>query len=71
MELIFKKQGRSPEIDRLRTERNRILQSHRTSIVGKGKDNERFQVYRPSQRGRKQIERLNKAIYNRFYNTAS
>ena len=67
MEYIFKKRGHSPETVRLRNERNLILQPHRTRIVGKGKDNKRVQEYRPSQQGRKQVERINIDIFNRFF----
>ena len=61
------KRGKSPKADRLRTERNTILQPHRTRIVGKGKDDDRIQEYRPSQQGRRRIDRLNVLIYNRFF----
>ena len=47
MEIIFEKLGHSPESDLLRTERNRILKPDRLRIVGKGRDNERLQEYRP------------------------
>ena len=56
MEFIFKKRGHFPETDRLRNERNRILKP------------ERLQEYRPSQQGRKHVEKLNTEIYNRFFN---
>ena len=56
------------EIDRLGTEKNRIVQQQRTRIVGKGyRDNERVQEYRPIQEGRKQMEKLNILIYNKFF----
>ena len=67
MEFIFKIRGHSPGTDRLRTERNSILRPDRLRIVGKGRDNERLQKYRPSQKGGKQIEKLNIEIYNRFF----
>ena len=67
MEFIFKKRGHSLETNRLPTERNCILKPDRLRIVGKGRDNERLQEYRPSQKGRKQIEKLNIEIYNRFF----
>ena len=53
MESIFEKRGHSPETNRIRNERNRILQPKRTKVVGKGKDNERVQAFRPSQQSRK------------------
>ena len=49
IEFIFKKRGHSPETNKLRSERNKILQPNRTRIVGKGSENERIQQYRPSQ----------------------
>ena len=36
-------------------------------IVGKGRDNERLQEYQPSKKVRKQIEKLNIEINNRFF----
>ena len=36
MEFVFKKRGHSPDTDRLRTEKNRILKPDRLRIVGKG-----------------------------------
>ena len=68
IEFIFKKRGHSPETSKLRSERNKILQPNRTRIVGKGSENERIQQYRPSQQDRKEIERINIMIYNRFFN---
>ena len=68
MEFIFKKRGHSPETDRLRKERNRILKPDRLRIVGRGRANERLQEYRPSQQGRKQVEKLNTKIYNILFN---
>ena len=59
LEFIFKKRGQFPETNRFRSERNRILQPNKTKIVGRGRDNERLQEYRPSQKGRKEIERIN------------
>ena len=67
LQFIFKKPGQSPETSRLRTERFKLLQPNRTRIVGKGKDNERILEYRPSQQDRKEIEKLNILIYNRFF----
>ena len=68
IEFVFKKRGHSPETNKLRSERNKILQPNRTRIVGKGSENERIQQYRPSQQDRKEIERINIMIYNRFFN---
>ena len=56
MNFIFKKRGHSPETDRLRQERNRILKPNKTRIVGRGSENERIQAYRPSQEGRKNLK---------------
>ena len=67
LQFIFKKRRHSPETSRLRTERFKLLQLNRTRIVGKGKDNERILEYRPSQQDRKEIEKLNILIYNRFF----
>ena len=67
MNFIFKKRGHSPETDRLCQERNCILKPNKTRIVGRGSENERIQEYRPSQEGRKQIERNNILIDNRFF----
>ena len=67
IEFIFKKPGHSPETSKLRSEGNKILQSNRTRIVGRSSDNERLQQYRPSQRDRKDIERINIMIYNQFF----
>ena len=64
----FQKKGHSPENDRLRKERNRILKPDRLQIVGRGRENERLQEYRPSQQGRKQVEKLEIEIYHRFFN---
>ena len=66
-EFIYKKPGHSPETKRLWVERNHILKPDKTRIVGKGKDNERIQEYRPSQFGRKRIVELDIEIYNRFF----
>ena len=66
MNFIYKKRGLSPETKRLWVERNHILKSDKTRFVGKGKESERIQEYRPSQNGRKRIVELNIAIYNRF-----
>ena len=68
IDFIFKKRGHSPETNKLRSERNKILQPNRSRIVGKGSENERIQQYRPSQQDRKEIERINIMIYNRFFN---
>ena len=67
MEFIYKKRGHSPETKRLWIERNHILKPEKTRIVGKGKDSERIQDYRPNQSGRKRIAELNIEIYNRFF----
>ena len=56
--LTFKKRGHSPETNKLRSEKNKILQPNRTRVVGKGSKNERLQQYRPSQQDRKEIEQL-------------
>ena len=66
--LFSRKRGHSPETSKLRSERNKILQPNRTRIVEKGSENERIQQYRPSQQDRKEIERINIMIYNRFFN---
>ena len=68
MEFIFKKGGNSPETDRLRKERNRILKPDSLRIVGRGRENEKLQEYQPSQQGRKQVKKQNIEIYNRFFN---
>ena len=68
IEFIFKKRGHSPETNKLRSKSNKIIQPNRTRIVGKGSENERIQQYRPSQQDRKEIERINIMIYNRFFN---
>ena len=67
MEFIYKKRGHSPEMKRLWVERNHILKPDKTRIVGKSKDSERIQEYRPNQSGRKRIAELNNEIYNRFF----
>ena len=67
MDFIFKKRGHSPETKRLWIERNHILKPDKTRIVGKGKESERIQEYRPNQAGRKRIAELNNEIYNRFF----
>ena len=67
MDFIFKKRGHSPETKRLWIERNHILKPDKTRIVGKGKESERIQEYRPNQAGRKRIAELNIEIYNRFF----
>ena len=68
LQFIFKKRGHSPETGRLRTERFKLLQPNKTRIVGKGGENERILDYRPTQQERKEIERINILIYNRFFN---
>ena len=68
LQFIFKKRGHSPETGRLRTERLKLLQPNKTRIVGKGSENERIQDYRPTQQERKETERINILIYNRFFN---
>ena len=67
MHFIQKKRGHSPETYKLWMERKQILKPKKTRIVGRGKDNERLQEYRPSQQGRKSIAKLNTQIYNRFF----
>ena len=67
MDFIFKKRSHSPETKRLWIERNHILKPDKTRIVGKGKESERIQEYRPNQAGRKRIAELNIEIYNRFF----
>ena len=52
MDFIFKKRGHSPETKRSWIERNHILKPDKTRIVGKGKESERIQEYRPNQAGR-------------------
>ena len=47
--------------------RNHLLKPDRTRIVGKGKESERIQEYRPNQASRKRIVELNVEIYNRFF----
>ena len=61
------KRGHSPETKRLWIQRNHLLKPDRTRIVGKGKESERIQEYRPSQASRKRIVELNVEIYNRFF----
>ena len=67
LEFNVKKRGHSPETTRLRFERNKILQPNKIRIVGKCRDNERVQEYRPSQHGQKEIERINIMTYNQFF----
>ena len=67
IEFIFKKRGHSPETNKFRSERIQILQPNRTRIVGKGSENECLQQYCPSQQDRKEIERINIMIFNRFF----
>ena len=66
MHFILKKRGHSPERDQLRQESNRILKPNKTQVVGRGSENKRIQEYRPSQERRKQIDRINILIHNRF-----
>ena len=40
---------------------------NKTRIVGKACENEQIQEYRPSQQGRKKIEKMNSMIYNCFF----
>ena len=68
LQFIFKKRGHSPETNRLRTERFKLLQPNKTRIVGKGGENELILDYRPTQQERNEIERINILIYNRFFN---
>ena len=67
MNFIYKKRGHSPETKRPWIERNHLLKPDRTRIVGKGKESERIQEYRPNQASRKRIVELNVEIYNRFF----
>ena len=67
MNFIIKKRGHSPETKRLWIERNHLLKPDRTRIVGKGKESERIQEYRPNQASRKRIAEINIKIYNRFF----
>ena len=67
MEFIYKKRGHSPETKRLWIGRNHILKPDKTRIVGRGKESERIQEYRPNQAGRKRITELNIEKYNRFF----
>ena len=67
MDFIFKKKGHSPETKRIWIERNHILKPDKTRMVGKGKERERIQEYRPNQAGQKRIAELNIEIYNRFF----
>ena len=64
MNFLYKKMGHSPG---LWVGRNHILKPERTRIVGKGKESERIQEYRPNQAGRERIVELNTEIYNRFF----
>ena len=43
------------------------MKPEKTRLVGRGKDNERLQEYRPSQQGRKRIAELHTQIYKRFF----
>ena len=52
---------------RLWVERNHIVKPAKTRIVGKGKESERINGFRPSQNGRKRNIELNIEIYNRFF----
>ena len=67
LEFTFKKRGHSPDTSRLRSKRNKILQPNKNRIVGRGRDSERLQEYPPSQKGQKEIERINIVMYNRFF----
>ena len=67
MEFIYKKRGHSPETRRLWTKRNHILKPDKSRIVGKGKESERIQEYRPNQAGGKRIAELKIESYNRFF----
>ena len=66
-QFIYKKRGHSPDTYRLWTKRKRLLKPEKTIIVGKGRDHERLQEYRPPQQARKRIVELNIQIYNRFF----
>ena len=67
MNFTHKKRGHSPEIKRRWIQRNYLLKPDRTRIVGKGKESERIQEYRPNQASKKRIVELNVEIYNRFF----
>ena len=67
MDFIYKKRGHSPETKRLWVERSHILKPDKTRIVGKGKQSEGIEEYRPNQAGRKRIVELNIEIYIRFF----
>ena len=67
MNFRYKKRGHSPETKRLWIERKHLLKPDRTRIVGKGKESERIQKYRPNQASRKRIVELNVEICNRFF----
>ena len=66
-DFIYKKRGHFPETKRLWIERNHILKPDKTRIVGRGKESERIQEYRPNQTGRKRIVDLNIEIHKRFF----
>ena len=55
IDFIFINRGHSPQTNKLRSERNEILQPNRTRIVRKGSENERLQQFRPSQQDRTEL----------------
>ena len=66
--ISYTKSGATPsETKHLWVQRNHILKPDKKRIVGKDKDSERIQEYRPSQTGRKRIFELNIEIYNCFF----
>ena len=67
MEFIYKNGDIPQKQANIALKENNILQPNRTRIVGKGSENERLQQYRPSQQDRKEIERRNILIFNRFF----
>ena len=67
MDFVYKMSGHSSKTKRLWIERNHILKPNKTRFVGRGKESEQIQEYRPNQTGRKRIVELNTEIYNRFF----
>ena len=69
MAFIYKKRGHSTETDILRTEKNLsfIATANKTSRQRKRQGKNVGISYLPSQQGRKQVERRNVLIYNRFF----
>ena len=68
MDFIFKKRGHYPETHNLRMKRDRIFKPDKMQVVGKAVENGWIQEYRWLQQDRKQIEKLNNEIFNRFSN---